>query len=468
MTTHENLDSSAPAPSLQATAAMLGGLATTTFLAHGATAEELAHNYALGVGVSLLLGVALDYRRNLRNLVRADLMAIGSLFFLTLFEFLLPQPKFNDLVSLEEVRPALFACIVGFAGLVIGRHLKPPPPRSLHHLLQRQVPASTLVLFFTVCLVGGYLNMLLAVDFSFSDLIEYFMAPRFAQPWGRGKFGDWKALLGELGMVLYLIPPISGIVLAKRAEFSPWQKAYVAIGFLFTLFYGFTTGTRNIFATYLATFLVAFTFTLERARKKELLSAGAAVGVAMLIATMVMLQFRTIGFRNYLNGYEEIRQSKTDQSFYVDYNLYVIAKLITIFPEKHEFLGGEIPYLAIIRPIPRAAWPEKPEGLSLSIEEAVGVEGLTLAASFIGEAYMSGGLLGVLLTGLAFGAINGAWNRLGRADNSPFGHLIFASGFFAAVISMRSMFVFTTAMLPTLAALLLGNWLLDRRATTHE
>jgi hypothetical protein len=36
------------------------------------------------------------------------------------------------------------------------------------------------------------------------------------------------------------------------------------------------------------------------------------------------------------------------------------------------------------------------------------------------------------------------------------GILIYASGFFAAVISMRSMLVFTTALLPTIAAILLG------------
>ena len=76
---------------------------------------------------------------------------------------------------------------------------------------------------------------------------------------------------------------------------------------------------------------------------------------------------------------------------------------------------------------------------------------------------MSGGMVGVILTAIAFGAINGWWNRLGRVDNSPFGHLVFSSGFFAAVISMRSMLVFTTAILPTIAALLVGNWLVNLR-----
>jgi oligosaccharide repeat unit polymerase len=451
-------------PDLRATGVLLAGLVVTSAVGKGTTPVELAHDYAVGVGLSILASLVIDYRRNLRNLVRADLMAIGSLYFLTLFEFLFPQPEFNDLVTVEEVLPALTACLLGFAGLAIGRHLAPAAPRSLQETLRRPISPQTLIILYTVCFIGGYFHMLLAVDFNVFEMIHYFMTPRFTQPWGRGKYGDWKALIGELGMVLYLIPPIAGIVLAKRKDFSTGQKVYVAAAFLFTLFYGFTSGTRNIFATYLATFLVANAFVTNPDKKKELVGVSALTGVLMLAATVVMLEFRTIGFENYCSGYREIQEKKEKTTFFVDYNLYVIAKLGDVFPEQHDFLGWEIPYLAIIRPIPRAIWPGKPEGLSFSIEDAVGVKGLTLASSFVGEAYISGGLFGVLLTGLVFGSIAGWWNRLGRPDNSAFGHLIFSSAFFAAVISMRSMFVFTTAILPTIAALMFGNWLIGRRA----
>ena len=43
------------------------------------------------------------------------------------------------------------------------------------------------------------------------------------------------------------------------------------------------------------------------------------------------------------------------------------------------------------------------------------------------------------------------------AENSELGILIYASGFFAAVISMRSLFVFSTALLPTVAAVVVGS-----------
>src|ERR1051325_9342350 len=132
-------------------------------------------------------------------------MAIASLYFLTLFEFLLPQPAFDSIVTIDEVRPALFACLAGFAGLAMGRHLAPMPGRGLMQLMRREVSPKLMVMFFTMAVVGGYFNMLFSVDFNLFRMIDCFMAPRFTQPWGRDKLGDWKALLGELGMVIYLI-----------------------------------------------------------------------------------------------------------------------------------------------------------------------------------------------------------------------------------------------------------------------
>ncbi|HVS53810.1 MAG TPA: O-antigen polymerase [Opitutaceae bacterium] len=458
----------APAPAFRASVILVAGLAATSVFAHGATPVELAHQHALGVAFSIFASLLADYRGNLRNLVRADLMAITSLYFLTLFEFLLPQPDFNEMVNLPETQLALEACLCGFAGIALGRHLSPQAPDALRKQLGGNIPPRAFLTIFTASLVGGYLHMLLAVNFNLSDLLYYFNAPRFYQPWTRGKFGDWKALLGEFGMVLYLVPPIAGIVFAKRREYSSGQRFYVTAGFLFTVYYGFTTGTRNIFATYLATFLVAYAFAMDQRKKRELVFVAGLVGVLMLGATVLILRFRSIGFSAYLAGRTEVHEEEAKAHFFVDYNLYVIAKLTNVFPDRYPYLGLEIPYLSLVRPIPRAIWSGKPEGLSVSIEDAVGVEGLTLASSFVGEAYMSGGLFGVFLTGLAFGSFNGWWNRLGRMDNSPFGHLVFASGFFSAVISMRSMFVFTTAILPTVAALAIGLWLLGRRQLRRQ
>jgi len=71
---------------------------------------------------------------------------------------------------------------------------------------------------------------------------------------------------------------------------------------------------------------------------------------------------------------------------------------------------------------------------------------------------MSGGMFTTLIIALIFGALTGWWSYLASPKNSELGILIYASGFFATVISMRSLFVFTTALLPTVAALVIGTY----------
>ncbi len=453
----------APAPNPVATFILLFGLAISYLMLSGDTPSALAHNAAIGIGASLLASVIADYRRNLRNLVRTDIMALAALYFLTLFEFLGAQPAFDYLVTVEETKQALPLCHLAFAAIGIGRHWSPRASPALQAALRREFPPRLLLTLFWVAIIGGYFYQLAAVNFRVGEWFDYLMAPRFSQPWSRGRLGDWKALVGELGMVVNLAPPIAGIIFANRRDYRRNTLLLVGVGLALTLFTAFAGGTRNVLATYLATFSVAFAFSMPPERKREMLAVCLGSAAALLLCTVVMLEFRNIGFKNYLDGHRVGENETTSGALFVDYNLYVMAKLTGAFPEHHPYLGFEIPYLAVIRPIPRAIWPGKPEGMSMSIEDSLGVEGLTLASSFIGEAFISGGRFGVIITGLCFGSIFGWWNRFGSPGNSPFGHLVFASGFFAAVISMRSMLVFTTAILPTIAAILLGFWLLRTR-----
>ena len=447
-----------PRPDLNGTFAALVGFALTALLANGHLPSTLARTSAIGALVSIGLSVAFDLRLGgPRNLIRADLMAILAFYFLTLFEFLFPQLAFDTMIDVHSTHMAILAVDLGFLGLLVGRHFLHPRKQPFARTLTYEIPAIWIVAIFWGCTIIGYLHMLIAVNFNIAEMVKCFMDPRFSQPWQRGRFGDWKALLVELGLFIYLIPPLAGIMIARRHRYGVFSLLLACAALLFTFFYGFTSGTRNIFASYLVTFLIAYSFALPFARQKELVMLCAASALVMVSATYYMLQFRTVGLRNYWNGDYEPPNTQ-ERTMFVDYNLYSICRLVEVFPSHQGYLGWEIPYQALIRPIPRAIWPGKPEGLSSSIEDALGVEGVTISASFVGEAYMSGGVITVLLIGLAFGAVTGWWSYLASPHNSELGIRIYASGFFATVISMRSLFVFTTALLPTVAALVIGTY----------
>ena len=298
--------------------------------------------------------------------------------------------------------------------------------------------------------------MLAAVDYDLMKMIDFFMAPRFSQPWSRERLGDWKALLFELNLLIQIVPTLVGVMLARWRRYGIINATFLVAALLLTLFYGFATGTRNVFAGFLVTFLIGYALAIPRNKTKSFIVL-CVIGVALLgFATTAMLKFRDVGMKNYYSGRGASSPASATESFYIDYNLFSICKLAEYFPAKHQYLGLEIPYQALIRPIPRALWPGKPEGLSMSIEDAMDQSGLTISASFAGEAYMSGGIIGVFLLGLAIGAFLRFWSKFGSSKNSELGHLIYASGFVAAVISMRSLFVLTTALLPSIAAFVIG------------
>ncbi len=451
-------DSGSARASTQGTWIALAGIAITAVALHGTRASDVARLAAIGTGISIAISVAFDARRGLRNLIRADLLALLSYYFLTFFEFLFPQENFDILVTQPSAKSGSLIVLIGFAGLLIGRHLLRPKRQPFAQLLTQAIPPGWFLAILWCSAAIGYAHMLLAVNFNFFEFVEALIAPRFSQPWGRGRFGDWKALFNELGMLIQLIPPIAGIVFARRQRYALIHLVLVGAIFLFTLFYGFSTGTRNVFISYLVTFFIGYSFSLAQNRQRELAVISAVCLFLTLFATTFMLQFRTVGLKSYLSG-EYVPPLTRERTLYVDYNLYAVCRLTEVFPARQDYLGFEIPYNALIRPIPRAMWPGKPVGLSTSIEQAMGQEGLTISASFAGEAYMSGGRWAVLAIGLFFGALTGWWGYLASTKNSELGILIYASGFFAAVISMRSLFVFTTALLPTVAAIVLGTFL---------
>ena len=177
-----------------------------------------------------------------------------------------------------------------------------------------------------------------------------------------------------------LIPPIAGLIYARSKEYKLFQKVIVTIVLLFTFYYGFASGTRNVFATYVITFGGVYFIANPQFNWRQALFLGVPMLGRLLFATVYMLRFRTVGLGNF--SFLGARIS----SFFVDYNIVNVSHLTEVFPDVFEFLGLEIPYNALIRPIPRVLWSGKPEGLSVTIESALGADtGMTSRAHLSGR-----------------------------------------------------------------------------------
>jgi hypothetical protein len=450
-------------PSVAGTAIVI--LATVLSFANSQSATtpaDMAHVLAVGVGLALLVNLLLDFQKGLRNLFRADTMCLIAIYGLTLAEFISPDEAFNARMSLEQASLALNVICIGIAGLAIGRHLVEPRPMTAKALTFSDVSDTTLFYLFISAAVLGYLHMLISVEFDFVRLFNEMIEPRFHQSWSRGRLGGWSSLLSELALFQLIIPPLSGIILNRVRTFGIAKLLIVLLIFLATLFQGFAGGSRNIYVAHFATFLLAYLLTLSRNTLLNTMLPLFLSTVLVLFGSYHMLEFRTVGLRHYLENRiyqtEQVRDSLT-----VDYNLAPLGLLVEAFQENQDFLGSEIIVWSLIKPIPRALWPGKPDGLSVSIESAVGAgEGYTVAATYLGESYMMAGRAGVFIMSLFFGGLSAWWNRLATQRQSDYAMVVYALGFFVAVITMRSMFWLTTLALPIVALIVIQNlWLKD-------
>ena len=443
---------------------LIGVLLTRSTLdATAVSSYALARHAAIGIGLSFAISLLVDFTHGSRNMLRADAMGLLAIYGLIFAEFLVPQKEFDSYARITSIRVALDGIFVGIAAFAIGRHLLLRPRFTRSPALLSPTPPDLLIKLFWASFCLGFLHQWLAVGFNPIMWFDEMMGARFSQEWSRGRLGDWKALLYEVGMLIYVLPPLGAVILARRKLYSGLTVALVAAATLLVFFYGFTTGTRNIFAVYVITFTIAFSYYVKGRDKTKTAAIFAASFVVIYLSINTMLEFRNIGFKAWVQGSESPYIDERENLF-VDYNLLNFSNITEEFgTDAHPYLGMQVPYLALVRPIPRALWKGKPEGLSTTIEEALEVEeegaaGVTISVTFIGEAYLAGGFFAIIIAGLALGAFSGWWNHLASPKFSDLGVLIYASGFFSASIAVRSLFTFTTAILPTLALFFFARW----------
>jgi oligosaccharide repeat unit polymerase len=441
------------------TAVILCGLMLTSILLPSDSAADIYAFAAIGVGLSLSLATVIEGTAGVRKLIRVDILMFWVLYGLTFLEFLVPQPAVDAMVSPADAANGTNAVLVGFVGMAVGRHLVPRQgePRVASVLIHLR-PGNVFLLFVLATLLG-YLHIFFTVNFDPFEVWRQMSLPRFSQSWSRGQYGDAYALLYEVGALIYLIPPIAGLIYARSKDYKLSVKVVVTTALLFTLYYGFASGTRSTLAIYVITFAGAYFIAKPQINLRQLLLVGAPMLVVLLVATVYMLAFRKVGLSNFSSS----SAGQDSALFFVDYNIVNVSNLTARFPSVFDYLDLEIPLNALIRPIPRVFWPGKPVGLSVTIESALGASpGMTLSCTFIGEAYMAGGLVAVLLVSLFFGAAAAMWNRVGANSNLQFAQLLYASGFLCAAVAMRSMLSMVPVMLPTLALWIFGKLWLPR------
>src|SRR5262245_23708699 len=142
---------------------MIVGLGVTWLVLPLTDPEAIFDTAAIGVGIALASATAVEAFSGVRALIRTDNLMLWVFYGLTLLEFLFPQPDVNSSVSVDAATLGTGAVLLGFFGLVLGRHLILTRSNS-------DVPVDLkprhLFGLFLFAFVIGYLHIFIAVHFN--------------------------------------------------------------------------------------------------------------------------------------------------------------------------------------------------------------------------------------------------------------------------------------------------------------
>jgi hypothetical protein len=282
-------------------------------------------------------------------------------------------------------------------------------PQVLISSVSQEFPINTYFTLAVACFVIGMLNYAVPCNFNPVEMVYYLGQERWAAPWGRGQLGGWDAFLDHLQYFGYLLPVLTVVIGRRLGVRNVRTLICVGLSVIMALFLA-QSGSRRVVGVVGGMALILWVLDQQRLRVKHLLTTVSAI-VVLLVTLQVMLEYRNVGL-SVLVGQAEIpsgryekRQVLEEQHLRVDDNFYRLCQIIQLIPEQYPFVYHKYLIYVIVRPIPRVFWPGKPVDPGFDLPTALGVEGLSLSYSVIGELYMSLGLIGVALGGWLYGRI---------------------------------------------------------------
>jgi hypothetical protein len=462
-----SLPTSSPRALALATAFLsIGCLAIGASMPDTLVEVDVYRHCAIWLAPTLGISLAIQASGNLRRLIRADVVALFVLYFLTFAEFLSPSVQVLFAGLTGKAHQASWLVLVTFISISIGRHF--PLPIGLKPF---GMPTISLFGFFWIavaCFFLGYLWPLITVNFNPVTWVTEALGPRFSQPWQRGRLGDWSSLLSELELLHFAFAALVGVMFSARPGL-PWiGRATLILMVLLMMFLDFATGTRYVLVIKVGLMISGYVAGGRRTASLKFWLA-AALGLAVIwFASGEMLRLRNLGVAAY---FAEENSQELAGGVLIDNNLITIARAAAVFPDSYPYPGSDIVVSSLTKWIPRAIWPGKPTDWGTSLEEAFGLDGgYTLAVTVTGEAYLISGWLSLVIVGLLIGSICSVWNRLGEMVRSNLDLVVFVSLFFPLALCMRSLQFVTVATLPTFAIYLFGKFLASKRQrpVTHR
>ena len=369
-------------------------------------------------------------RRSPTLLHAENLVALGFVFWLLLD---LIQGSYALTEAPEwAVRDAFIAIGVSAIAMWAGVAFRPwQLPRWVAEIASSRLTEKSVNRLVPICFLLGMFNFAYATNFDLPLMFSYLGQQRWAAPWGRAQLGGWNAFFDQLQYFGYVLPSLTALLIARRGFVIQAWLSIVASGIMLA-FLSQGGGRRLVGVTVGAAILVWVQAQHTVSVRRLTIAAMAVVG---LLATMqFMLNIRTVGYQEF-----SFRGESEYDYLHVDDNFLRLAQIIELVPAEYPYLQFGQMWFTLVRPVPRVFWPGKPVDPGFDLPTAIGMKGLSLSTSIIGEWYLSFGWLGVIFGGWLHGRLARSVNAL--RDNEEFhsNPVVYGLAVMVLVAGMRSM-----------------------------
>jgi oligosaccharide repeat unit polymerase len=334
--------------------------------------------------------------------------------------------------SKESLRYALVAVGVSASAMWAGSIGKPwPVPKWLLNVASRPLESRAVERLIPICFFLGMLNYMYSVNFNLVEMFSYLGAARFNVPWGRGQLGGWGSFIDQMPYFGYVLPSLTALVIARRG--MSLQTLFAVLASAIMLLFLAQSGGRRIILVTVGAALIVWVQAQPGMKFRKVFAVG-VVSIAMVYTMQFMLNVRGGGYQEYL-----YTGGQFNDYLHVDDNFLRLAQIIQIVPERRDYVYHRQVTFTLIRPIPRVLWPGKPIGPGFDLPSEVGMKGVSLSSSIIGEWYLSWGWVAVVFGGWFHGRLAGTASTLrdhGMAFRNP---IVYALAVMVLVAGLRSM-----------------------------
>jgi oligosaccharide repeat unit polymerase len=332
----------------------------------------------------------------------------------------------------DALYAALFAVGLSALAMWVGTLGKPwRLPQWMQEVASRPLDSHLLRRLIPFCFFLGMFNYLFMVNFDVVRMFSYLGENRWAAPWNRYQLGGWSSFIDQMPYFGYVLPSLTALLIVKRGLMKMESLFAIGCTAIMLLFLS-QGGGRRIIGVTVGAAIIVWVQAQPGMQIKKLVGSLVAI-IVLLWAMQFMLNVRTQGYQSFVENGSEY------DYLHVDDNFLRLAQTIQFVPAQHPYVYSKQVVFALIRPVPRVFWRNKPVDPGFDLPALLGMKGVSLSSSILGEWYISYGYLALLFGGWLHGRLAVSANQLreiGRRGQNP---IVFALAIMILVSGMRSM-----------------------------